>query len=148
MIECRNWTHASDYWDIFTLARDRGAVAAVSRGSQTLSVHRRGCRLTLTCGLVRFGLGWHGTVVVHDGGAELPDQPAVPGRFRKAIERVCDEIEGFGDVSVLIPSTTDRGAEVADRNRGSGGTFSLIEAQFNATQPQFWHYNESLLNQS
>jgi hypothetical protein len=30
MVECRNWSRASDYWDIFTLARDRGAVAAVS----------------------------------------------------------------------------------------------------------------------
>lgn len=29
MIECRNWTHASDYWDVFTLARDRGAIAAL-----------------------------------------------------------------------------------------------------------------------
>ena len=76
MIECRNWTHASDYWDVFTLARDRGARAAVSfRPRVEDDVEPAGGVVADVVGIL-----WGGIVALYDNGAELFDQSVLLGR--------------------------------------------------------------------
>lgn len=105
--------------DIFTLARDRGAIAAVSE-AETLKLPADSSIASL-----------------HDNLGIMPSQPRIYQRIRKARRCLRDKYKRTCSVSLVAP--------IVDR---CSFLHRLIEDQFPNTNQTFWYYDGALLNAS